>query len=588
MADEKKQSIGGSMQKVAEKIENASNILVAVSKDPTVDELSAALGLTMMLDGMGKHATAIYSGQTPNAIQFLEPEKTFESNTNSLQDFIIALSKDKADHLRYKIDGDFVKVFITPYKTTIDESDLEFSHGDFNVDLVIALGVPSTDDLDAALSEHGRILHDASSINITNSAPGEFGEMQWSEPGASSVSEMVSGLAFMMKDKVKMNKVVATAFLTGIVANTDRFLNDRTTPTTMDVAAKLMQAGANQQLISSNLEEALEKTEGQSADGALEVKNKGETGSASELDKLAEMASGSVAPSSTTSGDVASAPVSVLAPTPVPAPESPAPESAVSMNSAEQQLNQMIAQPAAATSPIMNELQQAAEGGDATGTFTGGMNELTPSVESSTDAATAGGDVAHAQVQNADIYPKAEEGITESDRGKGIDEPELTIPKDYGQMMEEALAEPLPNPAATAAPVAPTGPELNHIPEMEYIPHAQTTPVTIPTMGNEYLTADAQAPQGQVAMPAQAPVPEVNANAPVPGVQLPPAPVPPVPNIQMPPMPDTQAPVASAPQEMVQAVPPVEAQGMTPTLQEQTVAQLEQANDPGAFKIPGM
>ncbi|MBQ3306347.1 hypothetical protein IJH02_02860, partial [Candidatus Saccharibacteria bacterium] len=134
------------LTKVVGKIDNASNILIAVSKDPTADELAAALGLTMMLDNIGKHATAIYSGETPNMLKFLNPEKTFESNTNSLQDFIIALNKDKADHLRYKVDGEYVKVFITPYKTTLDEGDLEFSHGDYNVDLVIALGVQTTDD----------------------------------------------------------------------------------------------------------------------------------------------------------------------------------------------------------------------------------------------------------------------------------------------------------------------------------------------------------------------------------------------------------------------------------------------------------
>jgi len=93
---------------------------VTLSRDPSVDEMAAAIGLTLMLDNMGKLATAIYSGKTPNALEFLEPKKTFESNTNSLQDFIIALNKDKADHLRYKIEDDFVKVYITHYRTTIE------------------------------------------------------------------------------------------------------------------------------------------------------------------------------------------------------------------------------------------------------------------------------------------------------------------------------------------------------------------------------------------------------------------------------------------------------------------------------------
>lgn len=239
---------------VAERIRTSDNVLVALSKDPSVDELSAALGLTFMLDKIGKRATAIFSGAIPNAIEFLEPEKTFEANTDSLQDFIIALDKEKADHLRYKIDGDYVKVFITPYKTTINESDMEFSHGDYNVDLVISLNVSEVGDLDAALSEYGRIMHDATSINITAGVAGNFGDIEWGNPEASSVSEMVGSLADAIKDKDDiLDKSISTALLAGIVAATNRFSNERTTAETMALASKLMAAGADQQLISSSI-----------------------------------------------------------------------------------------------------------------------------------------------------------------------------------------------------------------------------------------------------------------------------------------------------------------------------------------------
>lgn len=241
-------------RRIIDKIRSSENILVALSRDPSVDEMAAAIGLTMFLDGLQKHTTAIYSGATPDALQFLQPAETFEANTDSLQDFIIALSKDKADHLRYKLDGDFVKVYITPYKTVLSEGDLEFSHGDFNVDLVLALGVPQATDLDAALSEYGRIMHDATTVDITCDAPGRFGEIEWSDPGASSVSEMVTKLIFAMQGKdAVVDKEIATALLTGIVAATGRFSNDRTNSETMQLASKLMSMGADQQLISAHV-----------------------------------------------------------------------------------------------------------------------------------------------------------------------------------------------------------------------------------------------------------------------------------------------------------------------------------------------
>lgn len=250
----------GTKQQIVEKIKNSSNILVTVSADPSVDELSSALGLTLLLNKMKKHATAVFSGAIPPAITFLDPEKTFESTVDSLRDFIIALDKEKADHLRYKVEGDVVKIFITPYRTTITGDDLEFSQGDYNVELVLALGVKSQDNLDAALAAHGRILHDASVVTISaRGDKSELGSLDWREENASSLSEMLVSLSEAFKsDKPLLDEQISTAFLTGIVAATDRFSNNLTSSKVMAVAAQLMAAGANQQLIAAKLTEAHE------------------------------------------------------------------------------------------------------------------------------------------------------------------------------------------------------------------------------------------------------------------------------------------------------------------------------------------
>ena len=240
------------ISKVADKIQHATNILIALSKDPNVDEISAAIALAFVLDQQKKHVTAIYSGQTPNALEFLRPEETFQKDISSLQDFIIALNKSKADHLIYQVEGDYVKILITPYKGQIKKEDLEYSYSDYNVDLVIVFNVNSGSEIDSALSEYGRIMHDAMAINITSSVPGRFADLEWSDPSKSSVCEMVYDLLSELEiDNTPQE--VATALLTGILSATERFSNNRTKPTTMAVASKLMEAGADQQLISSNI-----------------------------------------------------------------------------------------------------------------------------------------------------------------------------------------------------------------------------------------------------------------------------------------------------------------------------------------------
>lgn len=254
-------STASAKQQVIQKIKENTNILVTVSRDPSVDELSAALGLTLFLNELGKHATAVFSGKIPPAINFLEPDKTFEDTADSLRDFIIALDKDKADHLRYKIvDDAVVKIFITPYRTTITEADLEFSQGDYNIELVLALNVEDSNHLDEALTAHGKILHSADVVTVTaRDIKSSLGAIDWHERNASGVSEMLLELVDELKTvKATLDEQMANAFMTGIVAVTNRFSNNLTSPRVMTAAADLMAAGANQQLIAAKLVEAEE------------------------------------------------------------------------------------------------------------------------------------------------------------------------------------------------------------------------------------------------------------------------------------------------------------------------------------------
>lgn len=240
-------------EQVVEKLKSAQNVLVTISTDPTVDQFAACIGLTLVLNKVGKHANAVFSGKVPSTIDFLKPDRTLEKNTNSLRDFIIALDKSKADKLRYKVEDDVVKIFITPYKTSISEKDLEFSQGDFNVDAIVALGVQDKNHIDTAILAHGRILHDATVISINVNKQSKLGSINWNDARSSSLCEMVTDIAAELDSKV-FDSQNATALLTGIVAETDRYSNDKAAPHTMSVAGLLMAAGASTQLVSSKLE----------------------------------------------------------------------------------------------------------------------------------------------------------------------------------------------------------------------------------------------------------------------------------------------------------------------------------------------
>lgn len=265
-------------EQVAKTLKDSNNVLVTVKNGPSVDELTAAIGLTLILNRMGKHAITVFSGRVPSTLEFLQPDMAIDTNTDSLRDFIIALDKSKADKLRYKVEDNVVRIFITPYKTSITDKDLEFSQGDFNVDAVVALGVVTKDDFDQAVTAHGRILHDAIVVAMTNhDVVSTIGAINWQEQSASGVSEMVASITDLLGPDV-LDGQIATSLLTGIVAETDRFKNASTTPQVLALSSKLMTAGANQQLIAEKLEEPDTSNyvkplvgDNSSDDGALEI-----------------------------------------------------------------------------------------------------------------------------------------------------------------------------------------------------------------------------------------------------------------------------------------------------------------------------
>ena len=576
---------------VATKLAEAKNILIALSSDPSVDELSAAIGFSLYFDRIGKRATAIYSGSTPNALEFLKPEETFETTADTLQDFVIAINKEKADHLRYKLDGDYVKIYITPYRHRLSQEDLEFSYGDYNVDLVIALDVANGIDLDAALREHGRIMHDAVIINATTGNPGKFGEIEWSDKSASSVSEMVATLLYNYGGNEPVAKDEATAYLTGIVAATNRFANAKTTPATMRLCSKLMESGANQQLVSKNITpdidneligfSSISKAEPNEEDTSdptlLDIEHEYETKGKDASDEASTKKSGEVSTEVTKKehtllDDLKAAEQSLVQASAETVPDDNGAALEIDSHSSTDGVPEIVSESVPNTSEIPTVETPTVE---------------TPTVEtpapenttepSATDAATT--ESTTAEQPSEPILPQpvgpesqptapsdtlATEG--QSSATDSISEPPLTtiqpsndfsadaVASDdstkYGQMLQDALdsinapieptnaimsaPDPADNPALANAPAVPTNPEINGVPEMNYMP--------------------------------------------MPGTEiLPPPPAPPIDLPESNPAVDPSMPVAGAPTTPL---------GSQPSMQDQVYR--PQAADPSAFKIPGM
>ena len=548
------------IRKIANILSESRNILIALSADPSVDDLSTAIGLSLCLEGAGKRATAIYSGATPNVLEFLKPGDTFESSTSMLQDFVIALDKEKADHLRYKIDGDYVKIYITPYRTRLSEEDLEFSYGSFNIDLVIGLNIKNGTDLDSALREHGRVMHSATVINITTETPGKFGEVEWSDPDASSISEMAAKLMYGMGDEISIKKDEATAFLTGIAA-TNRFSDKNTTPETMQIAARLMASGADQKLITENI-----SSDSQISPMNLGSNDNSEKGAEENKDELINIEhTEEPAPEPVPEPQEEPKPLveePALAPAPEPEPESePTPEPTEStpsdsniFSASQEPVSEFVMPDVDALPKVVAPSPSASSAPAPTSEPT---TENTPGLTSSMPT----------------VEPKDSKTLTpNTDFAAGLEDGN----NKYGQMLEDALNELNATDDTTAATTTVT-PEMSAPALGESItPEPIAEPITETPVATPTNPAASIAPS-ITPNPEINGVPEINYNMPMPGDELlPPPPAPPIDGMgALPPTPEATTP---APTSMPTPV--------TPAPEPAAPAAAPAPTDPAAFKIP--
>ena len=576
---------------VVSRISESKNVLIALSSNPSVDEMAAAIGLSIYLDKLGKRATAIYSGATPNALEFLKPERTFEPSADTLQDFVIALSKEKADHLRYKLDGSFVKIYITPYKSRIAEEDLEFSYGDYNVDLVLALDVANGIDLDSALREHGRIMHDAVIVNITTGKPGKFGEIEWTDQEASSISEMIAKLLYSIDSEIKVGKEEATAFLTGIVAATNRFSDTNTTPETMRISSLLMESGANQQLVSKNITpDTVPKHSGSSLSReSVESKTKPAHLKFERDNLFNERSKKSESTRTETSKSTSSKVDSVIL--------DDLKAAAESLSHAGSETTPETAEEPFKISSDKMEFLSSTERGARESLKNHPVNSSTtlpPKNSIPTPPPVPKESSGSSVTSIVDRFKMADEPQPSGSSGSSTETPISHPPRSPQEPLKEP---PFATHLAASIPSVPSSPEINGVPEINYMPMPDDNilppPPTPPIPPVDSLvppvdivtpsSADAPAP----VTPSVEPTSSVN-DVTSPSSPVTPAPVPPIGSTSIPPIDSTVIPPVNLPNVATASDNPVRSSALPevppPVPQNPPVS----APDPGAFKIPGM
>ncbi len=240
-------------------VDSSKHILVLLPENPRGDHFCSALALAHFCDLKNIKTTIAFTDpyEQISLFEFL-PQPTTTDITHSIagtRDLIITFNTKYNKILDVKtgqVDDEF-KIHVTPERGMIDSRDFSFLPGKFPYDIIITVGATDKESMGQLYEEIPDIFYELPIINIDNkSANEQFGQINIVSAIASSTSEIIGDLFEEITNK-KISQKCAQCLLTGIISETHSFQNHKTTPQAMTLSSRLIEYGADQQIIIRNL-----------------------------------------------------------------------------------------------------------------------------------------------------------------------------------------------------------------------------------------------------------------------------------------------------------------------------------------------
>jgi len=244
------------VQQIQEVIKKSHHILITFPKDFSIDAMSSALALYLVLKKQDKLVDVVCSGfELPQNLGFLPKSKTIKPKIDNLQKFVISLNteRDKIEEFSYNVEGEKLNIYITPKSGSFTPEDVNSETSDYKYDLIITLDAVDLDSLGKIYQNFTEFFYNTSIINIDHKPENEqFGQINLTNMNSVATAEILFRLINTI-DKNLMDKDIATCLLTGLISKTRSFKTPNVTPKTLEIASLLMTAEADRDKIIKNL-----------------------------------------------------------------------------------------------------------------------------------------------------------------------------------------------------------------------------------------------------------------------------------------------------------------------------------------------
>lgn len=243
-------------EQIVKAIKESKQILIAFPKNYSTDAVASAMALYLILKKQDKLVDVVCDGfNLPDNLKFLPEVKQIKSSLKNLQKFVINVDNQNGEieDFSYNLENGQLKIFITPKSGTFTPEDVTSKNSDYKYDLIFTLDAPDLESLGAIYQKYTSFFYNTTIINIDHKPENEhFGQINITNMN----SVATAGVVFRLINTIDISLLdsdVATCILTGMIAKTKSFKTPNVTPQSLQVASKLLEAGADKDSVIKNL-----------------------------------------------------------------------------------------------------------------------------------------------------------------------------------------------------------------------------------------------------------------------------------------------------------------------------------------------
>lgn len=238
---------------IEQELQRASSILLALPKYASIDSIASALLLQSHFSLLGKRVDLFCEQFETEKISFFSNLATIKQSLPSTKKTTIEINTKL-----FPIDPptlfqtlDTLKITLSPKQGNISRGAISIKEQSHSYDLIVTLGTLDLSLLGSIYAENTDFFFETPIVNIDHRPDNQnYGQINWVDINATSISELIYHWIYAER---MIQEDAANMLLAGIMSKTHSLRTAQVTPRTLELVAKLMQLGADHQLVVNHL-----------------------------------------------------------------------------------------------------------------------------------------------------------------------------------------------------------------------------------------------------------------------------------------------------------------------------------------------